>query len=310
MSETTTETPETQNPNPVNRFTESFRRATRTDLVTCLNCGAVNQAGEVKCENCGEPLQQPANLYVNIAQTLVLPQKAMPRIAATSPVLQAFLVVILMAAITTLLSVFATLVVFQELLNDQTKFNQDFAATITTQPPEERLTQLFYYFRAPAEERADPAKFNASYATWLDQNKITPEKRLQNYNDFTSNPPLPGALFLVSQILYLLISWVFFALAIYYAVKLVFRNAAPRTSMVSLLSVVGFARITTIGALVFLLPQGPAELQAVLQILLIVWKIALITVGVKYSTGLAWTRSAIIVVALALVFQLFLKIPI
>src|SRR3954469_4358372 len=121
MSETKTNSPETR-PSALTQIVDNFKRATRGDKVICLNCGAVNPAGEEKCENCGELLERPAPLLINAFETVIRPMRAMRRIAATSPVMQAFLLVLLMIAIYILIGSLVRYISLQQALDDYPKF--------------------------------------------------------------------------------------------------------------------------------------------------------------------------------------------
>lgn len=89
-----------------NRVYEQFLRQISSDKVMCLNCGAINPLGVENCENCDNELQQPKSLWLNMLDTIIRPMKAMARIAATMPIMQAFLAVIVAASIFIFFQVF------------------------------------------------------------------------------------------------------------------------------------------------------------------------------------------------------------
>jgi hypothetical protein len=306
MSETKPDSTETVRPSAFGQIGEVFRRSTSGEYVFCNYCGAVNHTGEEACENCGEALERPASMLMNCIDTIVRPFRAMPRLVATAPVLQAMLMVVLMIAIYIFMIAFTTKTGWDQALVDQATFNQLYPAETDSLPIQDRFLRFFFYVNATSAERDDRAKFDKDFQTEL--NKHTPEERLTSYTKSLDNPPVPGALFIVSQFLYLLISWVFFALAVYYVGRIFFRSAI-RGTVVSLMAVVGFARITNLASLVFLL-SPPVELSYGLTILLLAWQLGLIVIGTHFSTGLTWGRCAIVVVIPALLFRFLLGVPI
>jgi hypothetical protein len=267
MSETKTNSSDAK-PTALSQIIETFKRSTSGEKVTCLNCGAVNPAGEEKCENCGEALERPAPLLINAVETIIRPMRAMRRIAATSPVMQAFLVVVLMVAIYILVGSLVRLFSLQQALNDYPKFLQDFHDELAKLKPEDQPTAV---------------------------------------SNFVNNPPVPGLAFVLSNFIFLLISWGFFSLAVYYTARIFYRNDSHAT-IPSLLSIVGFARITNLASFVFLLPLT-TEIGYGLQIALLAWQLVLIVIGTRFSSGLSWNRCAVIVVIPALLFRFFLQIP-
>lgn len=306
MSETKTDPSENKSTSALTRIVENFRRSTSGEKVTCLNCGAVNPAGQDKCENCEEPLQKPAPLAVNFIESIIRPMRAMPRIAATAPIMQAFLVVMLMASIYIFMGAYSTLSSLDQLQPELDKFNREYPAATDNLKPEDRFIKFVYYLRADNNARADKTKFNQDFQTELD--KIKPEDRLTRYNNFINSPPTPGLLFIVTTYLFLIMSWAFFAIAIFYTARIFYRND-NRGTIPSILAVVGFARVATLGALLFLLPI-PNEIAYGLQIALLAWQLVLAVIGTRAATGLSWNRCAIIVVLPALLFRFFLQLPI
>ncbi len=234
---------------------DGFRAKTAGDKVECLNCGAMNEAGAKTCENCDKALEQPASLLVNALETIIRPQRAMQRIAATAPIKQAFLVVIAMIAVYIFVGAIITQLALENILND--------------------LNSVSDLLRKQILELREP--------------------------------PVPGLVFILSNFFFLIISWLLFSLGILYAGRMLYRKEA-RLNFVSLASIVGFARITTLASLIFILPLE--QFSTILSILLLLWQLGLITVGVRFSTGLPWTRTILIVLIPALLFRFLLQLPI
>ncbi|HEX2913907.1 MAG TPA: YIP1 family protein [Chloroflexia bacterium] len=243
------------------KLSEDLQQLARGERVYCLNCGALNETGRAECENCQFPLEKPAPLYVNLIQTVIKPMRAMARIAATVPVIQAVFVVLLVAAISMLIYVSSV------------------------------LFQLQYYFE--------------------DFSRITPTLR-----DFFLKNPAPdfGFNYFLTTLFFTFIPWLAFTIAVFYVARLFFRNDA-RTNFAALLSITGFARIVQIATVVFLLfPFNPDDtiraIESGLSIAILAWQIALITIGVRISTGLSWNRASLVTVIPALLFQFLLGLPI
>lgn len=238
------------------RVYEHFLRQISSDKVMCLNCGAINPLGVENCENCDNALPQPRSLWINMLETIVRPTRAMARIAATMPIMQAFLAVIAAASIFILFQV----VSYYESLQDALG----------------RIDELW-------------------------RNETTRNALLDpNFH------PVPGLVEIAINYFVFFLSWLFFAIAVFYTIRLLYRREA-RISYKSLAAVAGFGRIVTIFSFIFLLPLG--DFGYALRILLLVWQIVVVTIGVRYSTGLSYNKAIIAVVIPALIFQ-FIGMPI
>ncbi len=306
MSETKTESSGTRRTTSLGQLLGDFWRKTSGDSIICLNCGTSNPLGETSCENCEKTLQRPASTVVNVFDTLFRPLRGMARIAATAPVRQAFVVVIGMIAVYLLVGVISTLLTLNQVEPEVTNFNRDYPAAQDQLAPEDRFVKFTYYLRSTAAVRADKVKFEQDFKTELD--KVKPEDRIRAYNSFLNNPPVPGVTFIVAQLVFLLLSWSFFSISLFYTARLFYRNDT-RANMFQLLAVVGFARLSGLSGFLFLIPL-PSEAGYGLQIAALVWQLGLVVVGVRFSTGLSWNRAAIIVAIPFLIFRFFLNIPI
>lgn len=240
----------------ISRIYDNFRQQLTDDKVMCLNCGELNQAGLENCENCEHKLQQPRNLYINAFQTIVQPIRAMARIAATMPVMQAFLAVVASAAIYILL---------------QTEFY-----LISLQYAVDHIGELW------RNEQARTALLDPNYR------------------------PVPGIPEIAINLIVYLISWLFFSLALFYTARLFYRKDA-RINFKSLASVAGFARLVTLFTFIFFIPVG--DFGYALRILFLVWQVVLVTIGVRFSTGLNYNRAILIAMIPTLLFQ-FIGLPI
>ena len=261
------------------KFYEGFRQQTSGEKVLCLECGATNQAGAEACENCGSPLYKPAPFFQNLLQTIILPGRAMPRIAATSPVTQAFLVVILGVLAFIISGALSIQQSYQDLLGAVNQYNDG------------KPDLLRQYLLRPEQPLTDLPKAISDFTT--------------NSN---SNALIPGVPWIIFYFVLLIVSWFFFTISLYYSLRLLFRTTA-RINYFSLLAVVGFSRITMLLTVIYLLPAN-VTIGSILSILVLVWQVVLLVIGTKASTGLNLNRAAIAVVIPVLIFQFLLKFPI
>ncbi len=77
---------------------DNLRLAMSSDTIYCSNCSQPNPIENETCENCGIALIRPASFFQNLLDVLARPLRGMRRIAATAPLVQALLVVILATA--------------------------------------------------------------------------------------------------------------------------------------------------------------------------------------------------------------------
>lgn len=240
----------------MSRIYEQVQRQLASDKVMCLNCGAINPVGIENCENCDNDLLQPKSLWLNLLQTIAMPRVAMARIAATMPIIQAFLTVIAAASVYILFQVISYYESLQDALG--------------------RIDELW------RNEKTRNALLDPNFH------------------------PVPGLVEIAINYFVFFLSWLFFAIAMFYTIRLLYRRDA-RINFKSLASVAGFARIVTIFTIVFLLPLG--DFGYALRIVVLVWQIAIDTIGVRYSTGLSYNKAIIAVIIPALIFQ-FIGMPI
>ncbi len=262
------------------KFYEGFRQNTSGDKAICLVCGATNQAGTAVCENCSAALPQPAPFFQNLAQVVVQPMKAMPRIASIAPVMQAFLVVILGVLAFLLQGAISSQRQLENLLSAVNEYNAGKPDTLTN------------FFVTSDQPKPDLAT-------------ILPKFR----DSLITNPIIPGPAWILFYFILLIVSWIFFTIAIFYTIKLLFRRDEPRTKFYSLLSVVGFARIANLAIFIYLLPSDQT-IGSILSLAVLIWQILLLVIGTKFSTGLSWSKAAIGVVIPVLVMQFLLRLPI
>lgn len=234
---------------------EQFQRQLSNDKVVCLNCGAINPLGLENCENCDNALQQPKSLLVNMIETIIRPQRAMARIAATMPVMQAFLTVVAVSSIYLVFQMIGRLTSIQSIADDLSKVT-----------PDQRKILLDPAFR-----------------------------------------PVPGLIEILSSYFLLLLSWLFFSLALFYATRLLYRKEA-HINFKSLASVAGFGRVVTLFTFLFFIPIG--DFGIALQWLLLAWQVAIDTIGVRFSTGLTFNKSILIVIIPTMLFVFLLSLPI
>ncbi len=109
----------------MSRIYEHFQRQISSDKVMCLNCGALNPIGLEECENCDSSLEHPRPLLINMVQTIIRPQRALARIAATMPIMQAFLVVVAVASIYLVFQMIGRLTSIQSIADNLSKVTSD-----------------------------------------------------------------------------------------------------------------------------------------------------------------------------------------
>lgn len=109
----------------MSRIYEHFQRQISNDKVMCLNCGAINPVGLENCENCDNSLEQPRPLVINMVETIIRPQRAMARIAATMPIMQAFLVVVAVASVYLIFQMIGRLTSIQSIADNLSKVTSD-----------------------------------------------------------------------------------------------------------------------------------------------------------------------------------------
>lgn len=78
---------------------EDFKLAASGTRLYCPECGQPNPADNETCDECGATLLRPASLWQNLLDVIIRPLQGMKRVAATAPIMQALLVVILGTAI-------------------------------------------------------------------------------------------------------------------------------------------------------------------------------------------------------------------
>jgi ribosomal protein L40E len=239
----------------MSRIYDQFQRQLANDKVMCLNCGAINPLGLENCENCDNSLEQPRPLLINMVETIVRPQRAMARIAATMPVMQAFLAVVAVSSVYLIFQMIGRLTSIQSIADDLSKVTSD-------------------------------------------QRKILLDPNFR---------PVPGAIEILSSYFLLILSWLFFSMALFYATRLLYRKEA-HINFKSLASVAGFGRVITLFTFLFFLPIG--DFGIALQWLLLAWQVAIDTIGVRFSTGLTFNKAILVVIIPTMLFVFLLSLPI
>ncbi|MDB5078755.1 MAG: hypothetical protein JWP00_679 [Chloroflexi bacterium] len=239
----------------MSRIYEHFQRQISNDKVMCLNCGAINPLGLENCENCEHTLERPRPLLINMVDTIIRPQRAMARVAATMPVMQAFLAVVAVASVYLIFQMIGRLTSIQSILDNLSKVT-----------PDQQKILLNPAFR-----------------------------------------PVPGLIEIASSYLLLTLSWLFFSLALFYAARLLYRKEA-NINFKSLASVAGFGRVITLFTFLFFIPLG--DFAIALQWLLLAWQVAVVTIGVKFSTGLSFNKAILVVIIPTMLFVFLLSLPI
>lgn len=237
------------------KFYENVQRQFSATNILCPNCGAANSVEAKQCLKCENRLLKPMPFGLNVLGAFIAPRQAFERIAATAPVKQAGLIVILTIALYLL---------------------------------QQTLGSLFYL----ESVLADPTSLSNAAR---DQLLGLP------------SPPTPDLIAILLNYIFLFVNYIFLTVSIFYTARLFFREEA-RANFWSLLAIVGFARITMLARFLIFLPV--LELAFAGVVIALLWQLALLTVGVKYSTGLPWTKAALLAGLPLVFFGIILGLPI
>ena len=250
----------------------------------CLECGASNPAGAETCENCGAVLPRPASLFQNLFELVIRPLKAMARIAAYAPIMQAFLVVVVAVLIAIIEGVSSLQRSYDYLLNLITQY-----------------------------QNGNPGPLQDSLAAGASADAPKPDLTTalpQLHDQLVNNPiALPGAGYIGAYFILLILSWLFLSIAMYYTARLLFNKDVPRTNFYSLASVAGFARIAYILTLLLLIPGLTNLMGWIISLGVLLLQLGLLLMGAKFSTGLSWGKAAVVVAIPALIMQFLLQLP-
>jgi hypothetical protein len=118
--------------------------------------------------------------------------------------------------------------------------------------------------------------------------------------------PYPSLLEFFILGIFQVVGWLFFAAAMYYTGRLLFRDA--KLNFYSLLGVAGISRIVNIFVLLLLIPNFAINgfyLGGIVVYAILALQVVLLLVGVKMSTGLNMNRTSIIVIIPLLIFMFF-----
>jgi hypothetical protein len=118
--------------------------------------------------------------------------------------------------------------------------------------------------------------------------------------------PLPSLLEFTFLGIFQIVGWLFFAAAMYYTGKLLFRDA--KLNFYSLLGIAGISRIVNIFVPLLLiegLSIGGFYLGGIIVYAMLALQVTLLLVGVKMSTNLNMNRTSIIVIIPLLIFMFF-----
>ncbi|MEI6045211.1 MAG: Yip1 family protein [Chloroflexota bacterium] len=77
---------------------EEFRLAASGTRLYCPDCGQSNSSGRETCEACNTTLLRSASIFQNLLDAIVRPMQGMKRVAATAPLIQGLLLVLLTTA--------------------------------------------------------------------------------------------------------------------------------------------------------------------------------------------------------------------
>jgi ribosomal protein L40E len=274
---------------------QNFLTVVNNKQVRCPSCGALNPAESTNCEDCESPLIAKAAMWQNVYEVLFSPVRGMCRVANTLPVMQGFLIVLLLGAMSALQSIYFLYLQFSFIADN---------AAIRTPAFNEQLKKLI----APT--------------SFVPQVLTTTAFALISWFMFAAS------LFLVARLLYR--SSPEFKNNFWSMLAIVgFGRLAEL--LIMLYTLIGFfnpslfgldAKLTALQvpnadgtgstpAFTQVVPDNVVlvVVEAVINIGTLVWKIILMGIGVHYTTGLNWNRALLIVVIPALLFLFLLRIP-
>lgn len=247
---------------------EDLRSAASGSRLYCVNCAQPNPAGNTTCDECGAEIPQPAPLFKNMFDVIVRPAQGMRRVAATAPLIQALLVIILASAIQYLSQTLSALQFWQKYYNSPSKVNEDFS------------------------------KFNKDYVQLFSENKISSGAPTEVWSFL---------IFLVIAIIgAFLFAMAMQLVARLFYKNSVILHLNPLLSIVGFGRVAYLGSLVLV-LITWLIPDA-SDVTSVLSLVPLVWQLTLLVFGVRASTGLNWNRAAVIVLTPALFFLYILPL--
>lgn len=273
---------------------QNFQTILGNRIVRCLNCGAINASDRTTCEQCEATLVVPQSLFVNVIETVIQPFRAMFRIAATLPIMQGFLVVVALASLNALQSLYYAHQYYSYIVDHPEGRNPEFNKLLAKfQPPQSFVldtifpfvSAVLYWFMFTA----------AIYVTGRLFYSRNPEFK----NSFLSLLAIV-AFSRLGELLTLLFSLVAFFYPDLYGI-----GSKVTSSQFQL------EDKTT--ATFYLQPIADQTwrqvVEAVANLGQLLWKVFLMMTGVHFATGLNWNRAILVVLIPAMLFLFFLRIP-
>lgn len=247
---------------------EGLRTAATSTRLYCVNCGQPSSTDHTVCGECGAELLQPAPLFQNLLNVIVRPFQGMRRIAGTAPLIQALLVIILMAALQYLAQTLGALQFWQKYYDTPSKINEDFSS------------------------------FNKDYVQLFAENKISSGAPTEIWSFL---------IFLVIAILgaFFFTLGMQLVARLFYKNNVIF-NFNPILSIVGFARV-GYLGTLLLVLITMLIPDA-RTIGSILSLIPLVWQLTLLVLGVRASTGLNWNRAAVIVLTPALFFLYILPL--
>jgi hypothetical protein len=287
---------------------QNFLTVVNNKQVRCPSCGALNDANNTNCDECESPLIAKAPMWVNVWEVLFSPVRGMCRVANTLPVMQGFLIVLLLGALSTLQNTYFIYLQFNFIAENAVirtpSFNEQLKRLA---PPPNFLPQIL---TTVAFSIISWFMFAASLFVIA---RLLYRSNPEFKNNFWSMLAIVGFGRLAELLimLYTLIGFLYpplFGLdAKLTALQVPSIDAptptpAPGTNPTPPPNVPAFSQVV---------PENivTVVIEAVVNIGTLVWKIILMGIGVHYTTGLNWNRSLLIVVIPALLFLFLLRIP-
>lgn len=274
---------------------ENLQTVVGNKQIRCPNCGALNPAEALNCEECEATLIGQASMWVNIWDTLFSPVRAMCRIAATLPVMQAFLIVLAISAVSSLQSIYYLLVQFSFIADNAAirtpAFNTELAKLRVPDSylPQVLTTIIFSIL----------TWFMFSAAAYLFARLFY--RNLPDFkNNFWSMLAVVGFTRLTELLSFL-----------YTLIGFFFQDLFGTAAKITPLKLPGETPEAAVPAFTQVINDVIWRIiaEGFVSIGQLVWKLVLIAIGVHYTTGLNWNRSLLVAVIPALLFIFLLRLP-
>jgi Yip1 domain len=275
--------------------TQNIQAILQNKQVRCPNCGTINPAENTNCEDCESLLIAKAPMWANVYEVLFAPVRGMCRVAATMPVMQGFLIVLLLGALSALQSVFFIFLQYSFLADNAAIRTPQLNAELTKlSPPPSFLPNTLTTIAFAIISWFMFAATLFIVARLLYRNQPTFK------NNFWSMLAVVG----FGRLAELLVM-------LYTLVGFFYPDLFSIGSKITALKLPGTDPNTTISAFTQVIPDNVVftVIEAVANIGTLVWKILLISLGVHYVTGVTWNRALLITVIPALLFIFVLRIP-